>query len=209
MPETIRKVFHIQFWAWTGWFPFLYYLTTYAKEQYLSSELPLQAPQRTINARSLRASTLANLSFAAVALLANILLSTFFTRTTPSKSPLAFRIQDRNLNLPITFLWAIAHIFFSFVMLFTFFITCYIGGTILVASLGFSWSLTLWAPFENMGHEIENEMREEGKKFGVPQTGTIVGLNNEAILAPQIIAAGICSAVFALADALGSRDGTA
>lgn len=28
MPHNIRKVCHIQFWAWMGWFPFLYYSTT-------------------------------------------------------------------------------------------------------------------------------------------------------------------------------------
>jgi solute carrier family 45, member 1/2/4 len=28
MPQNIRKVCHIQFWAWMGWFPFLYYSTT-------------------------------------------------------------------------------------------------------------------------------------------------------------------------------------
>ncbi len=28
IPHNIRKVCHIQFWAWMGWFPFLYYSTT-------------------------------------------------------------------------------------------------------------------------------------------------------------------------------------
>jgi solute carrier family 45 protein 1/2/4 len=27
VPQNIRKVFQIQFWAWMGWFPFLYYST--------------------------------------------------------------------------------------------------------------------------------------------------------------------------------------
>lgn len=28
LPPNIRKVCHVQFWAWMGWFPFLYYKTT-------------------------------------------------------------------------------------------------------------------------------------------------------------------------------------
>ena len=28
MPQNIRKVCHVQFWTWMGWFPFLYYSTS-------------------------------------------------------------------------------------------------------------------------------------------------------------------------------------
>jgi solute carrier family 45, member 1/2/4 len=87
-------------------------------------------------------------------------------------------------------------------MISTFFIRSYIGGTILIGSIGLSWSLTLWAPFAIIGHEVRTEMNR-------PPTGTILSLSNVAISMPQIVAAVVCSGVFKTANVLGGGDGTA
>ena len=35
LPPQIMKVCQVQFWAWMGWFPFLFYITTYVGELYV------------------------------------------------------------------------------------------------------------------------------------------------------------------------------
>lgn len=92
--------------------------------------------------------------------------------------------------------------FFAVAMFFTFFITSWISGAILVASIGLSWSLTLWAPFAIIGYEIKTEME-------MAPTGTILSLSNVAISAPQIVAAVVCSLVFRIVEMVGRVDGTA
>ena len=92
--------------------------------------------------------------------------------------------------------------FFAVVMFSTFFITSWISGAILVASIGVSWSLTLWAPFAIIGYEIMTEME-------IASTGTILSLSNVAISAPQIVAAVVCSLVFRIVEMVGMVDGTA
>lgn len=39
LPPQIRKVCEVQFWAWIGWFPFLFYITTYVGEIYVDPYL--------------------------------------------------------------------------------------------------------------------------------------------------------------------------
>ena len=86
----------------------------------------------------------------------------------------------------------------------------------MVAVVGLSWSLTLWAPFALISAEIskrgeerrtaqrkkllsgeaqgffhDDEMDEEEDRAGI-----ILGLHNVAVSAPQVVATLICSAVF-------------
>ncbi|KAH6717018.1 major facilitator superfamily domain-containing protein [Leptodontidium sp. MPI-SDFR-AT-0119] len=209
MPQNIRKICHIQFWAWMGWFPFLYYSTTYIKDLYMTSEAVVSTSQPAITADAIRAGTLANLSFAIVAFFTNISLSLFLLRPNKSTSESSFTapFSGRSSsvlgpNISIIHLWTAAHIFFSLAMTSTFFIRSHTSGTILIGSIGLSWSLTLWAPFAIIGHEIRTEMNR-------PPTGTILSLSNVAISTPQIVAAVVCSAVFKIVDVFGGGDGTA
>ena len=97
------------------------------------------------------------------------------------------------------------------------------AATFLVASVGLSWALTHWAPFAIIGKELGSELAarqsyststhgssdDEMSNIGVEvQAGAVLGLHNVAISAPQIIASLACSVIFALAESLGTQDGT-
>jgi solute carrier family 45, member 1/2/4 len=43
LPPRIRAICHAQFWAWIGWFPFLFYSTTWVGETYFRYDVPPDA----------------------------------------------------------------------------------------------------------------------------------------------------------------------
>ena len=239
MPARVRKVCHIQFCAWMGWFPFLYYSTTYVGEFYAGrmtvrelSEISIQVPDITklpstmsvitaspgdqsLSPDAIRFGTFASFLFAIVAFTANTTLPLLMRAFKRSGSP----SDTATTKHHILRLWTFAHLFFSFVTFSTFFVTSQAGATLIVASVGLSWALTLWAPFAIIGNEIsalqslrdtiEDISGEEAPPISRDvQAGAIMGLHNVAISAPQIIAALVSSGIFALARHLGSQNGT-
>jgi solute carrier family 45 protein 1/2/4 len=238
MPARVRNVCHIQFCAWMGWFPFLFYSTTYVGEFYSSRVTARQLPAASfpnINANiyttrneltstpeeknglsqeAIRFGTFASFLFAIVALIANVtlpLLMRTFQKASPSSTG--------SSKTQIPRLWTFGHFFFFLAMLATFFVTSQAGATFVIASVGISWALTLWAPFAIIGNElaarrslrdtISDISSEEASPISRDiQAGAIMGLHNVAISAPQIIAALACSGIFGLAKLMGSQNGT-
>jgi len=102
----------------------------------------------------------------------------------------------------------------------TFFATSQATATLIIASAGLSWALTLWAPFAIIGNELALRKKRQDAVDGLDvadvisksedevQAGAIMGLHNVAISAPQIVAALACSGIFGLAKVAGSHYGT-
>jgi solute carrier family 45 protein 1/2/4 len=110
-----------------------------------------------------------------------------------------------SLSLPksgIVWAWFASHVLFATSMLATVIIDSWIGGTILVATLGVSWAMTTWAPYSIIGSEVS--LHAGGEALG----GTIMSLHNVAISTPQVLAAVISSFVFEVATTVGGN-GTA
>lgn len=237
MPIKIRKVCHIQFCAWIGWFPFLFYSTTYVGEIYanhaiairqslvaietidatsmMSADLTAMSKETSIAADAIRYGTFANFLFSIVAFATNSLLPILLGVSI--KPGLAARKPTAKFG--ISRAWTCAHIFFALAMFATMMVTSQVAATFLVASVGLSWALTHWAPFAIIGSELAARQSFNTRTNGFPddemstmgvevQAGAIMGLHNVAISAPQIIAALACSAIFGLAKSLGSQDGT-
>jgi solute carrier family 45 protein 1/2/4 len=85
-------------------------------------------------------------------------------------------------------------------------ITSWAGGAILVAYVGISWAMTLWAPFSIIGEEMTAKTR--GADSDDYQMGQIMSIHNAAISAPQIVAAVLCSGLFWVARVLEYQDST-
>jgi len=114
-------------------------------------------------------------------------------------------------TLPL--LWRSSHILFAVAMFSTYSAHTVSTGTALVAIVGVSWALTQWVPYAIIGQEIAsmNELHcaEDHWDETVPQRpalGTILGLHNSFIAAPQILAALACSALFKLFEVLHVDD---
>ncbi|KAF6224401.1 hypothetical protein HO133_010978 [Letharia lupina] len=229
--------------AWTsvlmgiGWFPFLFYSTTYVGEIYanhaiairqslvaietidatsmMSADLTAMSKETSIAEDAIRYGTFANFLFSIVAFATNSLLPILLGVSI--KPGLAARKPTAKFG--ISQAWTCAHIFFALAMFATMMVTSQAAATFLVASVGLSWALTHWAPFAIIGSELAARQSFNTRTNGFPddemstmgvevQAGAIMGLHNVAISAPQIIAALACSAIFGLAKSLGSQDGT-
>jgi solute carrier family 45, member 1/2/4 len=211
MPIKVRKICQIQFFAWMAWFPFLYYSATYVGELYIA---PILAQDPTMAARqqallrkeSAHIGTLASLLFAIVAFLSNIVLSSLIQQSKPGTARVTRRSPvSGDSEFSIARAWMCAHLWFATSMFATVFITSWAGGAVLVAYVGISWAMTLWAPFSIIGEEMVAVNRAQD---GDDQMGVIMSLHNVAISAPQVVSAIASSGLFWIAKVLEYQDST-
>ena len=221
LPPQIRKVCDAQFFAWIGWFPFLFYSTTYIGEIYVAPIYQHEPPQTPEEEQRLweeatRAGTFALLLFAIVSLTANALLPFFvappqFMAQKPEKHWYSFLQISR---LTMRRLWILSHFVFAISMAGTFWVRSVKGATAVVALCGIPWAVTLWAPFALISSEISKRdavkrgiMRDESTNRLTTaseneeyddQAGIVLGLHNVAIAAPQVIATVASSFMFKL-----------
>lgn len=90
LPPGIRKVCEIQFFYWIGWFPFLFYITTYIGQLYVDPDLKpglTDAEVDALWAKATRIGTLALLVYAIVSSAGNILLPFLVVPTYKSELP--------------------------------------------------------------------------------------------------------------------------
>ncbi|KAI9791988.1 MAG: hypothetical protein M1816_003257 [Peltula sp. TS41687] len=180
LPPQIRMVCEVQFFAWIGWFPFLFYITTYIGQLYANPFFE-ENPNMTndeineVMEHATRIGTFSLLIFAITSFSSNIILpmivapsratedlSASSTLSLDSK-PLSSTNSSWKKDLCSHFVipgftlaraWQFSHVLYAFVMFLTFFVRTPAGGTVLVGITGVSWALTLWAPFALISAEI-------------------------------------------------------
>ncbi len=84
LPRPIRKVCEIQFFHWMGWFPFLFYITTYIGQLYVDPYLKPGLSDEEVDelwAEATRIGTLALLVYAITSFLSNMLLPSLIVPT--------------------------------------------------------------------------------------------------------------------------------
>lgn len=176
---------------------------------------------RNLSEDAIRIGSFASLLFAIVALVTNLIVP-YLVKSPPKNyntvggSPLRLSILRTILNrqrFSIRQAWIFAHFISATAMFSTFLVTSQTGAIFLVACVGLSWALTLWAPFAIIGAEIAVRRRtlggEDWERSSADGAGAIIGLHNTAISAPQILAALVCSVIFSIVQATGSPGGTA
>jgi len=177
LPPQTRKVCEVQFFAWIGWFPFLFYITTYIGELYVQPyfEANPNLPSEEIDAlyaKATRIGTFALLVYAIVSFLCNLLLPLIVAPTfdivpkkdsssssTHSGKSVTARMNSMLDRLVIPWLtlgraWMLSHIMFAACMWMTLFVRTPAAGTAIVGLVGLPWALTLWAPFALISAEI-------------------------------------------------------
>ncbi|KAL1946895.1 hypothetical protein VTO73DRAFT_14999 [Trametes versicolor] len=169
LPKPIRRVCYVQVFAFMGWFPFLFYSTTYIG-QVMAYELDAE-PDHDYATRT---GAFAMLLYSIVAVAAGTLLPYLTRRDTrllaqdgddeDEDSELTrLRVQVREwraeaarhgkpLRLPfmpffLRNIWTGAMLLFTFLTLMTFFVTKVWQAIILVSLVGICWAVACWAPF--------------------------------------------------------------
>jgi len=101
LPPQIRKVCEIQFFHWIGWFPFLFYITTYIGQLYVNPYLKPGLSDEEVDQlwdKATRVGTLALLVYAITSFAANIVLPFFVV---PTYTPPVTDTPD-DIGRPIT-----------------------------------------------------------------------------------------------------------
>ncbi|KAI0136571.1 sucrose transporter [Xylariales sp. AK1849] len=162
LPPRIRAICHAQFWAWIGWFPFLFYSTTWIGETYFRYDVPGGATSKDdalgdmgrIGSTSLVIySIITALGAWILPLLIKSPEDENFTRRPPqSIAPFVEKFHKYKPDLLTA--WMIAHGMFACAMYLAPFAHSYRFATILVCVCGLPWTIAMWAPITFLGIEV-------------------------------------------------------
>ncbi|KAL8939086.1 MAG: hypothetical protein Q9211_002899 [Gyalolechia sp. 1 TL-2023] len=168
LPDRIRAICWVQFWAWIGWFPFLFYSTTWVGETYFRYTPEASITESTDPLGDIgRIGSLSLLMFSIVTFIGSILLPfvvrspdneansgqrNFTPRPPPAIAPLASLLKNVKPDLLTS--WMLSHLIFAGAMFLAPFVRSLHMATVLVSICGIPWALACWAPFAYMGVEV-------------------------------------------------------
>lgn len=214
LPPQTRKVCEVQFFAWIGYFPQLFYSSSYIADIYVQPYLKANpnmsdAELNILYEQATRIGTFALLVYAITSLTTNLFLPFLIAPSYDSHSARSSISSSKSYStrlsrfldalvipgLTLRRAWLIAHFIFAGCMFSTLFVRSIGAATALIGVVGVSWALTLWAPFAIISAEVSKRdaLRRvrEARGEEVPpedQAGLILGIHNMAVAAPQILA---------------------
>jgi solute carrier family 45 protein 1/2/4 len=172
LPPQTRKVCEVQFFAWIGFFPQLFYSSSYIGDIYVQPFLeknPNMTPEEIdrLYEQATRVGTFALLVYAIISLTTNVFLPFFIAPSYDAPSSASVRSQNPYTTRTTRFLdalvipwltlrraWLISHLIFATCMFSTLIVRSIGAATALIGIVGISWALTLWAPFAIISAEV-------------------------------------------------------
>ncbi|KAJ6783084.1 hypothetical protein PWT90_09361 [Aphanocladium album] len=174
LPPQIKRVCQVQFCGWVGFFPLLFYSSSYIGEIYVQPHLeknPHMTPKELdeLYEQATRIGSFALLVNSVVSLLTNVLLPFFIAPTYDNQAAMSQpapayhsrRNQKRTwldrLHIPgftLNRAWFGSLVLFSGAMLCTLVVRSVEAATALIGIAGVTWAMTLWAPYAIISAEI-------------------------------------------------------
>ncbi|KAI2636356.1 major facilitator superfamily domain-containing protein [Hypomontagnella submonticulosa] len=175
LPPQVAKVCVVQFAAWIGFFPMLFYTSSYIGEIYVEpflEENPHMTPEELdeLYERATRVGTFALLIFAITSLITNVLLPFFIDPTydnnpvianAPGEAPAVLPDAKKGflarLVIPgftLRKAWLLSEFLFAGSMFCTVLVRSVEAATVLIGLIGITWALALWAPWAIISAEI-------------------------------------------------------
>ncbi|KAG6365150.1 hypothetical protein INS49_006757 [Diaporthe citri] len=196
LPPQIKKVCVVQFCAWVGFFPMLFYTSSYIGEIYVQpflEENPNMTPEEIdeLYEKATRVGTFALLIFSITSLLTNVFLPFFIAPTydsqpigeAPGEGPVT-TLRDHGQEkkswtdrlvipgLTLRRAWLLSQLLFMGSMLCAVLVRTVPAATVLVGLVGITWALTLWAPWAIISAEISRRdalLRQKRRAFSPPE----------------------------------------
>ncbi|KAK4548525.1 hypothetical protein LTR36_009435 [Oleoguttula mirabilis] len=162
IPEPIQAICWVQFWSWIGWFPFLFYGSTWVGEIYLRHEAPYGTPDALTEVG--RAGSVAFIAFAMISFASSIVLPWLvqspddtdkpdYTPRPPQSLQSVIKGARRTKPTLVT-AWMFANLLFAASMAFAPFVQSVRFATIIIALCGVPWAVAGWAPGTFLGIEV-------------------------------------------------------
>lgn len=207
LPDRIQMICWCQFWGWIGWFPFLFYSSTWVGETYYRYEHPEEDSQSHDALGKIgRLGSVSLVLFSVITFASSVLLpylvrkpeeedgwspggssggrrnapGRFTPRPPPSLGKEVQKVLMRVYEAPkpdLVLTWGLSNLCFALIMVWAPFVRSLRFATTLVALCGVPWAVSCWAPFAEMGVEI-NKLAYGGsgsKGVGVGTTGLMRG----------------------------------
>ncbi|CAM1506738.1 Fc.00g063790.m01.CDS01 [Cosmosporella sp. VM-42] len=162
LPPRIQAICWAQFWSWIGWFPFLFYSTTWVGETYFRYDAPPDAKESgdalgdigRIGSTSLV--MYSGITFIGAWLLPFLVQSpedSSYTRR-PPQFIAGFLERFEKVKPDLLTTWICGHSLFAIAMFMAPFATSYRFATVLVCLCGLPWTIAMWAPTAFLGVEV-------------------------------------------------------
>ncbi|KAI4143335.1 MAG: hypothetical protein LQ340_007040 [Diploschistes diacapsis] len=189
-----------------GWFPFLFYISTYTSETYLKRFKNLVSNDRESVPRDLwddatRQGSASMLVFAIVSLIASAFLPLMISGSKKaSKTRRGSHLLHRIAPISLRNAWAISQLLFGLCLLVPAFFDEIAVIMVFVGFIGISWACTIWIPFALITTSISaRNSRSYMDTVEGPQkleAATVLALHNVAICVPQALTACLSSIIF-------------
>ncbi|KAK4088121.1 hypothetical protein Purlil1_7600 [Purpureocillium lilacinum] len=162
LPPRVRAICWAQFWSWIGWFPFLFYNTTWLGETYFRYDAPPEARQSKdalgdmgrIGSASLFVYSC--ITFAGAFVLPLLVRSPdeggFTQRPPRAIAGFVKKLNEKKPDLLTT--WICGHLLFAAAMSLAPFARSFRFATFLVCLCGLPWTIAMWAPSALLGVEV-------------------------------------------------------
>ncbi|KAJ9615435.1 hypothetical protein H2200_001510 [Cladophialophora chaetospira] len=171
LPPRIGAICWVQFWNWVGWFPFLFYSSTFVGEIYYCYEHPAPEPGQKDEHDALgnigRLGSLALVFFSFVTFCSSVILpyaiksseapETRFTPRPPTFIPRSLQSllkKVHKMQPDLTTAWSLSNLLFAIITIFAPWVRSLSSATRLVAACGIPWAVSCLAPFALLGIEI-------------------------------------------------------
>ena len=180
LPARMQAICNVQFWSWVGWFPFLFYSSTWVGETYYRYEYVATSGDEDVLANVGRLGSTALVLYSFVTLACSITLPNLVrqTITEPVAAQSYIKPAGKTRSLfgisadamlerlnelcpRLVTAWMYSELFFATVMICAPFVRSLTFATVIVALAGIPWTFTVWAPLAEMGVEI-NRLAADG-----------------------------------------------
>ncbi|KAK5990867.1 General alpha-glucoside permease [Cladobotryum mycophilum] len=169
LPPRIRVICWVQFWSWIGWFPFLFYSTTWIGETYFRYDAPADSRNSKDTLGDMgRIGSIALVFYSGVtftgALILPLLVKSPDDEADIQRPPQALAgILDRfnKVKPDLLTAWICGHFIFSAAMALAPLARSFISATVLVCICGVPWTIAMWAPPTFLGIEV-NKLSSSG-----------------------------------------------
>ncbi|KAI7883095.1 MFS general substrate transporter [Lichtheimia hyalospora FSU 10163] len=209
LPRPVQTLCNTQFFAWMGWFPFLFYSTQWVSDIYFSTHRSDDGTSKDDNwAEGTRAGSFALLCYSVVSVIAGIVVPAIVSKF------------EKIWFLSLDNIYTASHLLVAGSLLSAWFVHSVEAATLILTIMGIPWAIVLWIPFSLVGEYVsfEDESRQKALQDNAsPSTSTtpstledqhqdefdagmILGVHNMYIVFPQFAVAIIASFIFAAAD---------
>ncbi|KAK5667782.1 hypothetical protein QVD99_005628 [Batrachochytrium dendrobatidis] len=166
LPRSIQSVCNVQFLAWLGWFPFLFYSTSWISDRLRYGKYSLTRIMDTNDTsdEGTRAGSFSLLLFAIISVITGFILPMMVKHTRTSGRNGRFDSPRSQVDVSyrqtwaefftLPRIWSMSLFGFAILMVLTAAVHEVIGATFIIAATGISWGVAQWVPFTLMGEFV-------------------------------------------------------